>query len=216
MAATIFTSSGKHAGNYNWRQDFAYFVNGDKTTGFQCPACCASESMDLYVWQRKRNVNGDRLLWSSRPEEDLQERVLFMRDPMDRLEGAYRYHRFLEESPAVDQKNTLVGRLRDKPNLANDREFLDIIFSTVAGYPEVIHESWLPLSELYKHRITQEYVPTQHKRIEDVEAVLPGFPNVTRQRPQGSYSLDRNYRKAEVEAYYSDDIATWQAIQPVE
>lgn len=209
----IIDNKGRPLCAYNHRSDFAYFAHGDTTVGYQCPAGAGSESMDRYVWERKRNIGGDRLRWASRPDEMLQERVLFMRDPLSRLEGSYKFHRWMEECPAVMPEHTLAQRLRGKANLADDKEFVDLVLSTVQGYPEVIHETWVPLSELYRHRVSGDYVPTQHKRINDVASILPGFPHVATQRPEQEYAFDGEYRRSELESYYSDDIAAWNAIQ---
>ena len=211
MAHNIFDYRGRPAACYNWRPDFAFFKNGDTTVGYQCPTCCASESMDRYVYDRKKNVDGDRLIWASEAR-GLVERVLFVRDPLDRLEGAFKFNRYLEELPGVPQEKTIAGRLRDKPNLDDEKEFIDIILSTVQGVPEVLHDSFLPISELYKDRVTGHYVPTEHVAIANVETRLPDFPNLNTQRI-AIPAFDRTYRAADLAAYYSEDLAVWDAIQ---
>lgn len=203
----ILDGKGRHPGMYLARNEFAYFVNGDTSIGYNCAPRAGAGSMDLYVWQRKRNVDTDRLKWKMPSQDDeLTERVVFTREPIERCMSAYRFQKKLaaEGHPA---SRMIAGRARGRANLANNREFVDVILSTVAGTPEFMHESWLPINELYRnnHGVMRA---TQIRDLADVTSALPGFPSgVNAFEDDEVYDL--NYRRPDLESYYADDIALW-------
>ena len=201
---------GRPACVYLARNEFAYFVNGSKQEAYICTPRCGASSMDKYIHDRKRNVNSDRLKFALKHEEPLiPNKIAFMRDPVDRCLSAYRFQKRMAREGHPNDRH-LAGKARGKANLANNKEFVDVILSTQAGVPEFLHESWIPVCELLKDRQGNQR-NTEWRKIDDIGLVLPNFPVVAAESDDEVYDL--NYRKADLEAFYAEDIAIWNAIQ---
>lgn len=185
---------------------FATPFNSDRTEGYACAPGCGRESLELYVWQRKRNVDTDRLIWTKNP----QNAVLYVRDPLQRIISAWHRHRDTEArgyNPL--QFIPPPNRYADKPNLADSKEFTDSILSTVAGKPEFCDRSTIPFTALYEDPVYGQLV-NEYRDLGDVAIQLPGFPHIN--ASVNDEPFDDTYRWSELAAYYADDLKVWNEV----
>ncbi len=124
-------------------------------------------------------------------------RILFVRDPWDRLVSNWRWCKQLDAAEIPEER---------KLNKPTYEQFVDLILDE-----DERDGHWFPFTELVRAR-GDVYLPTEHVRLDRIGEYFPNIPTVN-VSDTTTHDFDLNYRKADLEAFYAEDIAIWNAIQ---
>lgn len=183
---------GREYFKYNTRGEW-YARRSEPDVAYSCVFRSAGTSFLTMI--KTDSKAGERWdMWMpDQVSEHCSTRILFIRNPWDRLVSNWRWCKQVDESEIPHDR---------KLHVHTYEKFVDLILDE----PER-DGHWFPFTELVRSR-NDIYIPTEHVRLERIGEYFPNIPTVN-VSDNSVQDFDLNYRKAELEVYYADDLASW-------